>query len=143
MNTTLLNQYKASFADSTELSVNAGTMEDALVVLKASKANEPTIIHKTIEGIAVAIPEPAIGLRTVVTSAEAETAGCKATPYVINSIKRGEKVWFTAIPVTGYHFVGWFLDDELLSTDVSYEATITYAGQTPVILEYEAQFEAD
>ena len=141
MGTSLLNQYKASYADSTELSVNAETMEDALVVLKASKANEPTIIQKTADGIAVAMPDPAIGLRTVVTDTSAETAGCKATPYTISSVKNGEKVWFTAIPTDDFVFVGWYLDNELLSTETSYEGTISYSGLTPTILVYEARFE--
>ena len=141
MGATLLNQYKASYADSTDLSVNAESLSDALVALSSVKNSEPVIIQKTVDKIAVAIPDPAIGLRTVVTDASAESAGCKATPYAIGSIKNGEKVWFTAIPTEDFVFIGWYLNNELLSVETSYEGTISYSGLTPTILEYEARFE--
>jgi len=141
MGTSLLNQYKASYADSTDFSVNALSLSDALVALASAHRGEPTIIQKTAEGIAVAMPDPAIGLKTIVTDTSAETAGCKATPYTIDSVKNGEKVWFTAIPTDDFVFVGWYLDNELLSTETSYEGTISYSGLTPTILVYEARFE--
>jgi hypothetical protein len=57
-----------------------------------------------------------------------------------SSVKNGDKVWFTAIVAEGYAFSGWYLGDELQSTEESYEATISYAGTTPTTLEYEARF---
>ena len=137
---TSLNQYKAAFPDSTELSVAAGTMADALVALAEAHTGEPSLIQKTVTGIAVAIPAPAIAVKTTVTGSGASAAGCKATPYTIAEVKKGDKVWFTAIPGEGFVFGGWYLDNKLLSNDESYEATIAYAGTTPTTLEYEARF---
>lgn len=137
---TTLNQYKASFPDSTDMSVAAENMQGALVALAEAKTGEPSIIQKTVTGIAVAIPAPAIAIKTTVTGSGASAAGCKATPYTINSVENGDKVWFTAIAVEGFTFSGWYLGDELKSSDESYEATISYAGSTPTTLEYEARF---
>lgn len=137
---TSLNQYKAAYADSTDLTVAAATMADALVALGEAKTGEPSLIQKTVTGIAVAIPAPAIAIKTTVTGAGASAAGCKATPYTISSVENGDKVWFTAIAVEGFTFEGWYLNDELQSNDESYEATIAYAGSTPTTLEYEARF---
>ena len=137
---TSLNQYKASYPDATDMSVAAGSMEDALVALKEAKDMEPSMLQKTVTGIAVAIPAPAIAIETFVTGTGAADAGCKATPYAIVSVKNGDKVWFTAIAVDGFTFSGWYLGDELKSSDESYEATIAYAGTTPTTLKYEARF---
>lgn len=137
---TSLNQYKASYADSTDMSVAASSMADALVALAEAKSDEPSLIQKTVTGIKIAVPAPAIGIKTVVTGTGAETVGCKATPYNISSVENGDKVWFTAIVAEGFAFSGWYLGDELQSSDESYEATISYAGTTPTILEYEARF---
>ena len=38
-------------------------------------------IQKTVTGIAVAIPAPALAIETFVTGTGAAAAGCKATPY--------------------------------------------------------------
>lgn len=137
---TSLNQYKASYPDSTDMAVAAGTMEDALVALKEAKDMEPSLLQKTVTGIAVAIPAPAIAIETFVTGTGAAAAGCKATPYAIDSVENGDKVWFTAIAVDGFTFSGWYLNDELKSSDESYEATIAYPGTTPTTLKYEARF---
>lgn len=137
---TSLNQYKANYADSTELSVAASSIADAIVALAEAKEGEPSLIQRVVTGIKVAIPAPAIAIKTIVTDATAETAGCKATPYNINSVENGDKVWFTAIVAEGYAFEGWYLDNELQSADESYEATISYAGITPTTLTYEARF---
>lgn len=137
---TSLNQYKASYPDATDMSVAAGTMEDALVALKEAKDMEPSMLQKTVTGIAVAIPAPAIAIETFVTGTGAAAAGCKATPYTIDSVENGDKVWFTAIAVDGFTFSGWYLGEELKSSDESYEATIAYAGTTPTTLKYEARF---
>ena len=137
---TSLNQYKASYADSTELTVAAETLADAIVALAEAKQGEPSLVQKTVTGIAVAIPAPAIAIKTVVSGSGAVAAGCKATPYTIDSVENGDKVWFTAITVEGFSFEGWYLNNELQSSDESYEATISYAGTTPTTLEYEARF---
>ena len=137
---TSLNQYKAAYADSTDLSVAAETMADALVALAEAKTGEPSMIQKTVTGIAVAIPAPAIAIETFVTGTGAASAGCKATPYTIDAVENGDKVWFTAITVDGFEFSGWYLGDELKSSDESYEATISYTGTTPTTLKYEARF---
>lgn len=137
---TSLNQYKASYADSTDLTVAAETLADAIVALGEAKSDEPSLIQRTVTGIKVAIPAPAIAIKTTVTGSGAVSAGCKATPYNISSVKNGDKVWFTAIPVDGFTFEGWYLGEELQSTEESYEATIAYAGTTPTTLEYEARF---
>ena len=137
---TSLNQYKASYADSTDMSVAASSLADAIVALAEAKDGEPSLIQRVVTGIKVAIPAPAIAIKTIVTGTGAEASGCKATPYNISSVENGDKVWFTAIVVEGYTFSGWYLNDELQSTDKSYEATISYAGTTPTTLEYEARF---
>ena len=137
---TSLNQYKASYADSTDMSVAASSLADAIVALAEAKDGEPSLIQRVVTGIKVAIPAPAIAIKTIVTGTGAEASGCKATPYNISSVENGDKVWFTAIVVEGYTFNGWYLNDELQSTDESYEATISYAGTTPTTLEYEARF---
>ena len=137
---TSLNQYKAAFPDSTELSVAAATMEEALTALGEAHDGEPSLLQKTVTGIKVAIPAPAIAIETFVTGTGAAAAGCKATPYNIASVENGDKVWFTAIAVDGFTFDGWYLDDELKSSDESYEATIAYSGTTPTTLKYEARF---
>jgi len=137
---TSLNQYKASYADSTDMSVAAETLADAIVALAEAKADEPSLIQRTVTNIKVAIPAPAIAIKTTVTGTGAVSAGCKATPYNISSVENGDKVWFTAIAVEGFTFSGWYLGDELQSTEESYEATISYAGTTPTTLEYEARF---
>lgn len=136
-----LNQYKAAFPDSTELTVAASSMMDALEALgEAHKAGEPSLLQKTLTGVAVAIPAPAIAIETFVTGAGAQAAGCKATPYSIAQVENGDKVWFTAIPAEGFEFEGWYLDDGQESEEESYEATISYAGATPTKLRYEARF---
>lgn len=137
---TSLNQYKASYADSTELTVAAETLADAIVALGEAKSDEPSLIQRTVSGIKVAIPAPAIAIKTTVTGSGAVSAGCKATPYNISSVENGDKVWFTAIAVEGFTFEGWYLNNELQSAEESYEATIAYAGTTPTTLEYEARF---
>ena len=137
---TSLNQYKASYADSTDMSVAAETLADAIVALAEAKADEPSLIQRTVTNIKVAIPAPAIAIKTTVTGTGAVSAGCKATPYNIASVENGDKVWFTAIAVEGFTFSGWYLNNELQSADESYEATISYAGTTPTTLEYEARF---
>ena len=137
---TSLNQYKASYADSTDMSVAASSLADAIVALAEAKDGEPSLIQRVVTGIKVAIPAPAIAIKTIVNGTGAEASGCKATPYNISSVENGDKVWFTAIVVEGYTFSGWYLNDELQSTDESYEATISYAGTTPTTLEYEARF---
>lgn len=137
---TNLNQYKASYADSTDLTVAAATLADAIVALEEAKPGEPSLIQRTVTGVKVAIPAPAIAIKTIVTGTGAEASGCKATPYTINSVENGDKVWFTAITVDGFSFSGWYLGDELQSSDESYEATIAYAGTTPTTLTYEARF---
>jgi hypothetical protein len=137
---TSLNQYKASFPDSTDMSVAAGTMQDALVALGEAKNIEPSMLQKIATGIAVAIPAPAIAIETFVTGTGAAAAGCKATPYSISSVENGDKVWFTAIAVEGFVFDGWYLGDEKVSELESYEATIAYPGSTPTTLKYEARF---
>ena len=137
---TSVNQYKASYADSTDLTVAAETLADAVEALSMAKQEEPSLIQKTITGIKIAIPAPAIAIETFVTGTGAETAGCKATPYNISSVENGDKVWFTAITAEGFTFSGWYLGNELQSTDESYEATIAYEGTTPTVLRYEARF---
>lgn len=137
---TSLNQYKASYADSTDMSVAASSLADAIVALEEAKPGEPSLIQRVVTGIKVAIPAPAIAIKTIVTGTGAEASGCKATPYNISSVENGDKVWFTAIVAEGYTFSGWYLNNELQSTDESYEATISYAGTTPTTLEYEARF---
>lgn len=137
---TSLNQYKAAFPDSTELSVAAASMEEALTALGEAHTGEPSLLQKTVTGIKVAIPAPAIAIETFVTGTGAAAAGCKATPYAIASVENGDKVWFTAIAVDGFTFEGWYLGDELKSQDESYEATIAYSGTTPTTLKYEARF---
>lgn len=137
---TSLNQYKASYADSTDMSVAAETLADAIVALAEAKSDEPSLIQRTVTNIKVAIPAPAIAIKTTVTGSGAVSAGCKATPYNISSVENGDKVWFTAIAVEGFTFSGWYLNNELQSADESYEATISYAGTTPTTLEYEARF---
>ena len=59
---TSLNQYKAAFPDSTELSVAAATMEEALTALGEAHDGEPSLLQKTVTGIKVAIPAPAIAI---------------------------------------------------------------------------------
>ena len=137
---TSLNQYKASFPDSTDMSVAAATMQDALVALGEAKNIEPSMLQKIATGIAVAIPAPAIAIETFVTGTGAAAAGCKATPYSIDSVENGDKVWFTAIASEGFTFDGWYLDNEKVSEAESYEATIAYPGATPTTLKYEARF---
>lgn len=137
---TSLNQYKAAFPDSTDMSVAAGTMQDALVALAEAKNIEPSMLQKVATGIAVAIPAPAIAIETFVTGTGAAAAGCKATPYSIDSVENGDKVWFTAIATDGFVFDGWYLDNEKVSAEESYEATIAYPGTTPTTLKYEARF---
>ena len=137
---TSLNQYKASYADSTDMSVAASSLADAIVALAEAKEGEPSLIQRVVTGIKVAIPAPTIAIKTLVTGTGAEASGCKATPYNISSVENGDKVWFTAIVAEGYAFSGWYLNDELQSADESYEATIAYAGTTPTTLEYEARF---
>lgn len=137
---TNLNQYKASYPDSTDLSVAAGTMKDALVALEEAKSMEPSMLQKTVTGIKVAIPAPAIAIETFVTGTGAAASGCKATPYSIAAVENGDKVWFTAITAEGFAFDGWYLSDEKVSEEESYEATISYAGTTPTTLKYEARF---
>ena len=140
MATATINQYKAAYPDSTDLTVAAESMTEAIAVLAETKTGEPSLIQKTATGIAVSIPAPAIGIKTIVTGEGAEAAGCKATPYTIDSVKNLDKVWFTAITAEGFTFVGWYLNDELVSAEESYEATISYAGASPTTLVYEARF---
>lgn len=140
-----LNQYKASFPDSTNLQVAAKSMSDALVALsEMHPKEEPSLLQKTYSGIAVLVPSPAIAIDTKVTVQGNEDGGtehgCVATPYHIDLVENGDKVWFTAIPGEGYKFDGWYLDGTQKSTDESFEETVQYAGDVPVVLVYEAKF---
>ena len=56
------------------------------VALAEAKADEPSLIQKTVTNIKVAVPAPAIAIKTTVTGSGAESAGCKATPYNIASV---------------------------------------------------------
>lgn len=135
-----LNTYKAVFPDSQERSIAAETMADAIETLSDLHNGEPSLLQKTFTGMVISVPDPTISVTTEVTGTGAVDAGCKATPYTISEVKKGDKVWFTAIPVDGFVFGGWYLDNELLSNDESYEATIEYNGTSPVTLNYEARF---
>lgn len=135
-----LNTYKAVFPDSQERSIAAESMADAIQTLEDLHNGEPSLLQKTFTGMVISVPDPTISVKTKVTGSGAVEGGCKATPYTIAEVKKGDKVWFTAIPGEGFVFGGWYLDNELLSNDESYEATISYAGTTPTTLEYEARF---
>ncbi len=135
-----LNTYKAVFPDSQERSIAAENMADAIQTLADLHNGEPSLLQKTFTGMVISVPDPTISVKTEVTGANAAESGCKATPYTIAEVKKGDKVWFTAIPVEGFVFGGWYLDDTLLSNDESYEATIEYNETSPVTLNYEARF---
>ena len=135
-----LNTYKAVFTDSQERSIAAENMADAIQTLADLHNGEPSLLQKTFTGMVISVPDPTISVKTEVTGANAAESGCKATPYTIAEVKKGDKVWFTAIPADGFVFGGWYLDNELLSNDESYEATIEYNGTSPVTLNYEARF---
>lgn len=135
-----LNTYKAVFPDSQERSIAAESMADAIQTLEDLHTGEPSLLQKTFTGMVISVPDPTISVKTEVTGANAAESGCKATPYTIAEVKKGDKVWFTAIPADGFVFGGWYLDNELLSNDESYEATIEYNGTSPVTLNYEARF---
>ena len=135
-----LNTYKAVFPDSQERSIAAENMADAIQTLADLHNGEPSLLQKTFTGMVISVPDPTISVKTEVTGANAAESGCKATPYTIAEVKKGEKVWFTARPAEGFVFGGWYLDNVLLSNDESYEATIEYNGTSPVTLSYEARF---
>ena len=135
-----LNTYKAVFPDSQERSIAAENMADAIQTLADLHNGEPSLLQKTFTGMVISVPDPTISVKTEVTGSGAVEGRCKATPYTIAEVKKGDKVWFTAIPGEGFVFGGWYLNDELQSADESYEATISYAGTTPTTLEYEARF---
>ena len=135
-----LNTYKAVFPDSQERSIAAESMADAIQTLEDLHNGEPSLLQKTFTGMVISVPDPTISVKTEVTGANAAESGCKATPYTIAEVKKGDKVWFTAIPVEGFVFGGCYLDNTLLSNDESYEATIEYNGTSPVTLNYEARF---
>lgn len=135
-----LNTYKAVFPDSQERSIAAENMADAIQTLADLHNGEPSLLQKTFTGMVISVPDPTISVKTEVTGANAVEGGCKATPYTIAEVKKGDKVWFTAIPGEGFVFGGWYLDNTLLSNDESYEATIEYNGTSPVTLNYEARF---
>ena len=135
-----LNTYKAVFPDSQERSIAAESMADAIQTLEDLHNGEPSLLQKTFTGMVISVPDPTISVKTEVTGANAAESGCKATPYTIAEVKKGDKVWFTAIPADGFVFGGWYLDNTLLSNDESYEATIEYNGTSPVTLNYEARF---
>lgn len=135
-----LNTYKAVFPDSQERSIAAENMSDAIQTLADLHNGEPSLLQKTFTGMVISVPDPTISVKTEVTGANAAESGCKATPYTIAEVKKGDKVWFTAIPAEGFVFGGWYIDSTLLSNDESYEATIEYNGTSPVTLNYEARF---
>lgn len=135
-----LNTYLAVFPDSQERSIAAESMADAIQTLADLHNGEPSLLQKKITGMVVSVPDPTISVKTEVTGSGAVEGGCKATPYTIAEVKKGDKVWFTAIPGEGFVFGGWYLDNTLLSNDESYEATIEYNGTSPVTLNYEARF---
>lgn len=138
-----LNQYKANYSDSTSLSVVAESMTEAINCLLESKDEDPVMLQTMTRNLKVSVPNPIVSIQTVVEGNGAVAGGCKATPYSINAVHNGEKVWFTAIPAEGFTFVGWTLGTEQVSTNESYEATISYAGETPTTLTYKAVFEAN
>lgn len=135
-----LNTYKATYPDSTDLSVAANNMADALTALEDGHAGEPSLLQKTFTGMVISVPDPSISITTSVTGSGAEEGGCKATPYTIGSVSNGDKVWFTAIPAAGFTFAGWYVDGEQKSTQESFEETVSYSGANPVTLNYEARF---
>lgn len=135
-----LNTYKAAYPDSTEKTVAATSMADAVETLASEHDGEPSLLQKTYTGMVVAVPDPTISIKTEVTGTGAVDGGCKATPYAISEVENGSKVWFTAIVADGFTFGGWYLDDTLVSSSESYEATIAYEGTSPVTLTYEARF---
>ena len=135
-----LNQYKGTYKDNSVAMCNAEDMADAVDVL--ADEVEPICVQKIGEGIRVMVPDPVLAFETFV-DATALSAGCHAYPSGGDEVVKGQKIYLSAVPADGYHFVGWYQGATELSTEAEAAVVVESAAQVPTRIVYEARFAED
>ena len=136
-----LNEYRVDFSDNSSRTFMAKNARAAANALETDTL-QIAQLSRIKTGIGVETPLRKVKFTVNVTPDNAVANKCLATPgtYVVFE---GTSVIFTAIPVMGFEFVGWFEDDNdaPLSTDVVTQFTITYPTKPDALVkEYEARF---
>lgn len=114
MPNTSYNQYNGTYESSVSVqSVIATDMQSAAKVLNANNNGlDPVLLQRVKENVQIEIPSDVM-FTTVVSPAEAATAGCSATPETY-TLAAGTQQIFTAKEVEGWTFNKW----QINGTDV-------------------------
>lgn len=134
----VVNEYELTFANNTSKIVCAQSARDAALTEDSTALPIVALVRKR-AGVSIEVASPPeLTVTTAVTPAGAVTAGCAAYPAAF-SILPGQEVIFTAVPETGYNFVGWFRDGTQLSAEASAAISIS-APLVGVAVAIEARF---
>jgi hypothetical protein len=136
------NVYKASYDDLSESTVNAESLQEAVEELQLVRQDaEPSMVRKIVTGITVPDrPEPRKVEVFVQAKMEDETASVPSSVAVrptTANIAVGETFRLYAIDTATtpeVDFVGWFIDDTLISDEAVAEYTIPEDQTDPVYI---------
>jgi len=137
--------YKGILGDQRCQDLAANSMKEAAKILTmpgvfGEGIEEPTIIKFVKGKIAVSAPIRHVGFNTVIVPSAATDSGAYATPAHAE-VHNGTEVIFTAFEPFGWKFIGWFKNDQCLSTEkVSY---IDVYDPYSSLIRYEARYEFD
>jgi hypothetical protein len=141
MGSTVLNEYQLVFSDNHSEIFMAANMRSA-VAAKETDALPLAQVNRVKTGIGVETPIRMVKFKVTVLPDTAEASGCHVAPASW-AVPEGTKVIFTAMPVDGFQFTGWFVKDgtEPLSTELVAELEIPYpTAPTDLYMEFEARF---
>ncbi|MDR2457687.1 MAG: hypothetical protein LBD41_04325 [Clostridiales Family XIII bacterium] len=125
--------------------VVANSIKEAAKILSfpgvfGEESAEPSII-KFIKGkIAVSAPVKTVGFNTIITPQGAIDSGAYATPAHADVVN-GTEVIFTAYEPYSWKFIGWYKNNQLISTDKI--TTIDIYDPYTSLIQYEARYEFD
>jgi hypothetical protein len=136
------NEYQVTLQDESSKVHLASDMRTVAADLETDE-NPITQITRKKVGVTVSIPDiRLVAFSTQVAPQAAIDAGCLATPSAYEVLE-GTNVIFQALPVGGYHFVGWWKDGVLAAEPELVEIAVAAPlidGDTAV---YEARFDPD
>lgn len=139
-----LNHYKALFDGGTSTFCDAANIIEAAELFSADSTEtlvvEPTLIQKIGSGIKVILPDAPLQFETAIDGDTAIAAGCKVYPAGGNVV-RGQHLFLSAVPATGYDFVGWYDGTTLLSANAEAEVVVESTATVPSVVTYTAKFE--
>jgi hypothetical protein len=143
-----LNQYTGYFTSpegDIPITVVANSMKEAAKILNfpgvfGEDAMDPAMIKFVKGKIAVAAAVKTVGFNTIITPQGAIDSGAYATPAHAE-VTNGTEVIFTAYEPYSWNFVGWYKNDQLISTDKV--TTIDIYDPYSTLLQYEARYVFD